>query len=84
MNFLADTKIFRPLNVSTNSECRFIYRPDYGKTPFDDEDPEWMNAMAPYIDAATAGRQMFDCAAIYYGCPEGQGILEFITTLRDE
>ncbi|KAG6451069.1 hypothetical protein O3G_MSEX006920 [Manduca sexta] len=61
-----------------------LLTPDYGKSPFDDVDPEWEELMSPYKDAATAGRQMFDCVSIYSACPEGQGVLEFITTLRDE
>ncbi|KOB77106.1 putative rhipicephalus family xiv [Operophtera brumata] len=58
--------------------------PDYGRTPFDEQDPEWEETMSPYKDAAVAGRQMFSCASIYSGCPEGQGVLELISTLRDE
>ncbi|XP_028031449.1 uncharacterized protein LOC114243978 [Bombyx mandarina] len=61
-----------------------LLTPDYGKTPFDEPDPDWEDMMSPYIDAATAGRQMFNCASIYSSCPEGQGVLELISALRDE
>ncbi|CAH2208539.1 jg25467, partial [Pararge aegeria aegeria] len=58
--------------------------PDYGHSPFEEQDPDWEEAMSMYRDAATAGRQMFDCGYIYSGCPQGQGILDIITALRDE
>ncbi|XP_073959963.1 uncharacterized protein [Choristoneura fumiferana] len=58
--------------------------PDYGQSPFEDMDPDLKEAMAPYKDAAVAGRQMFSCPYVYSGCPEGQGILELITSLRNE
>ncbi|XP_038222136.1 uncharacterized protein LOC119839769 [Zerene cesonia] len=58
--------------------------PDYGKTPFDEEDPDYIEAMSPYVDAAVAGRQMFECAFVYNKCPQGQGILELISALHDE
>ncbi|KOB77105.1 Uncharacterized protein OBRU01_04664 [Operophtera brumata] len=61
--------------------------PDYGRTPFDEEDPDWAEIseeMSPYIDAAVAGRQMFSCQAVYGGCPEGEGLMELISTLRDD
>ncbi|CAG4935738.1 unnamed protein product [Colias eurytheme] len=58
--------------------------PDYGKTAFDEEDPDYIEAMSPYIDAAVAGRQMFDCAFIYHKCPQGQGVLELISALHDD
>ncbi|XP_047996052.1 uncharacterized protein LOC125233925 isoform X1 [Leguminivora glycinivorella] len=61
-----------------------LLTPDYGKSPFEEIDEELKETMAPYVDAAVAGRQMFSCAYIYSGCPEGQGILEFISQLRDE
>ncbi|XP_063829824.1 uncharacterized protein LOC135079167 [Ostrinia nubilalis] len=60
-----------------------ILTPDYGHTPFDDVDPHWEEAISEYKDAAIAGRQMFDCASIYEGCPEGQGVMELISVLRD-
>jgi hypothetical protein len=62
----------------------FIDRPDYGYSPFEQKDPEWEEKMAQYTDAATAGRQMFDCAYVYRGCPQGQGVMEVISILRDE
>ncbi|KAH9629737.1 hypothetical protein HF086_009864 [Spodoptera exigua] len=59
--------------------------PDYGKTAFDDNKDEDLDyLMSPYNDAATAGRQMFNCASIYSGCPEGQGLMEMFSILRDE
>ncbi|CAG4940032.1 unnamed protein product [Parnassius apollo] len=61
-----------------------LLTPDYGRSPFEENDPEWYDMMSPYIDAATAGRQMFNCASIYNNCPEGQGVLELISKLRDE
>ncbi|KAL0821268.1 hypothetical protein ABMA28_005868 [Loxostege sticticalis] len=61
-----------------------ILTPDYGRTPFDDEDPYWEESMSEFTDAAIAGRQMFNCASIYEGCPEGQGVMELISVLRDE
>ncbi|XP_026741420.1 uncharacterized protein LOC113503580 [Trichoplusia ni] len=61
-----------------------LLTPDYGKTPFDDRDRELEDLMASYYDAATAGRQMFDCASIYPSCPEGQGLMEMFSILRDE
>ncbi|XP_063368157.1 uncharacterized protein LOC134656526 [Cydia amplana] len=61
-----------------------LLTPDYGKSPFEELDEDLKEAMAPYVDAAVAGRQMFSCSYIYGGCPEGQGILEFISQLRDE
>ncbi|CAG9791032.1 unnamed protein product [Diatraea saccharalis] len=61
-----------------------LLKPDYGRSPFDEKDPDWEENMAPYTDAATAGRQMFNCAYVYNGCPEGQGIMELISILRDE
>lgn len=59
-------------------------RPDYGRTAFTDEDQTWEESMAPYKDAAIAGRQMFSCAYIYSNCPEGEGIMELISVLRNE
>ncbi|XP_041980628.1 uncharacterized protein LOC121734214 [Aricia agestis] len=59
-----------------------LLTPDYGRTSFD-KDPDWESSMSEYLDAAVAGRQMFDCAAIYSGC-EDQGLLQMVTTLRDE
>ncbi|KAM3965445.1 uncharacterized protein ACR2FA_000279 [Aphomia sociella] len=61
-----------------------LLTPDYGRSPFDPEDQEWEDTMSDYKDAAIAGRQMFSCPAIYNGCPEGQGVMELITILRDE
>ncbi|XP_059062243.1 uncharacterized protein LOC131855047 [Achroia grisella] len=61
-----------------------LLTPDYGKSPFDSEDLEWEESMAIYTDAATAGRQMFSCPAVYSDCPEGQGVMELISILRDE
>ncbi|XP_013200802.2 uncharacterized protein LOC106143301 [Amyelois transitella] len=61
-----------------------LLTPDYGHTPFDNDDPAWVEAMSVYNDAATAGRQMFSCSYIYSGCPEGQGVMELISVLRDE
>ncbi|XP_039758673.1 uncharacterized protein LOC120632749 isoform X2 [Pararge aegeria] len=61
-----------------------LLTPDYGHSPFEEQDPDWEEAMSMYRDAATAGRQMFDCGYIYSGCPQGQGILDIITALRDE
>ncbi|XP_035447422.2 uncharacterized protein LOC118274139 [Spodoptera frugiperda] len=61
-----------------------LLTPDYGKTAFDDKDEDLEYMMAPYNDAATAGRQMFNCASIYSGCPEGQGLMEMFSVLRDE
>ncbi|KAI8434504.1 hypothetical protein MSG28_012510, partial [Choristoneura fumiferana] len=43
---------------------------DYGQSPFEDMDPDLKEAMAPYKDAAVAGRQMFSCPYVYSGCPE--------------
>ncbi|XP_013169756.1 PREDICTED: uncharacterized protein LOC106119377 [Papilio xuthus] len=60
-----------------------LLTPDYGRSPFE-VDTEWYDMMSPYIDAAVAGRQMFNCASIYSNCPEGQGVLELISILRDE
>lgn len=40
--------------------------------------------MSVYIDAATAGRQMFDCGAVYSACAQGDGVLDIITALKDE
>ncbi|KAI5643901.1 DM4/DM12 family domain-containing protein [Phthorimaea operculella] len=48
-----------------------LLTPDYGKSPFEDA-PDWDGPMAAYKDAATAGRQMFSCPAIYSKCPEGE------------
>ncbi|CAK1542052.1 unnamed protein product [Leptosia nina] len=59
-----------------------LLTPDYGRTEFV-EDPEWKETMATYLDATTAGRQMFNCGFIYNKCPEGEGILELISTLED-
>ncbi|XP_034833456.2 uncharacterized protein [Maniola hyperantus] len=61
-----------------------LLTPDYGHSPFEEQDQEWQEAMSIYSDAATAGRQMFDCGYIYSGCAWGQGILDIISTLRDE
>ncbi|RVE47600.1 hypothetical protein evm_007697 [Chilo suppressalis] len=61
-----------------------LLTPDYGRSPFEEKDPYWDDMMAPYKDAATVGRQMFSCAYVYSGCPEGQGIMELISILRDE
>ncbi|XP_072938503.1 uncharacterized protein [Epargyreus clarus] len=61
-----------------------LLTPDYGRTPFDAEDPHVKEDMAVYQDAAVAGRQMFNCAAVYSGCPEGQGLMELISYLREE
>ncbi|XP_068622745.1 uncharacterized protein [Battus philenor] len=61
-----------------------LLTPDYGRSAFDEDDPDWYDTMSPYIDAAIAGRQMFNCASIYFNCPQGQGILELISTLRDD
>uniref|UniRef100_A0A2A4IWL5 Uncharacterized protein n=1 Tax=Heliothis virescens TaxID=7102 RepID=A0A2A4IWL5_HELVI len=61
-----------------------LLTPDYGKTPFDDKDEDLQYLMGSYYDAATAGRQMFNCASIYSGCPEGQGLMEMFSILRDE
>ncbi|CAH2087608.1 unnamed protein product [Euphydryas editha] len=61
-----------------------LLTPDYGHSPFENKDEEWEEEMAVYKDAATAGRQMFNCGYIYNGCPQGQGVLDLITTLRDE
>ncbi|CAK1542051.1 unnamed protein product [Leptosia nina] len=60
-----------------------LLTPDYGRNRFD-EDPDWREEMSPYLDAATAGRQMFDCSYVYHKCPEGEGVLELISALRDE
>ncbi|CAH2049130.1 unnamed protein product, partial [Iphiclides podalirius] len=61
-----------------------LLTPDYGRTAFEENDPGWNDLMSPYIDAAVVGRQMFDCASVYYNCPEGQGVLELISELRNE
>ncbi|XP_045450445.1 uncharacterized protein LOC123659241 [Melitaea cinxia] len=61
-----------------------LLTPDYGHSPFENKDEEWDEEMSMYKDAAIAGRQMFNCGYIYNGCPEGQGVLDLITTLRDE
>ncbi|XP_072938393.1 uncharacterized protein [Epargyreus clarus] len=61
-----------------------LLTPDYGRTPFDEEDLDEKENMAVYQDAAVAGRQMFNCAAIYSGCPEEQGLMELISYLSDE
>ncbi|KAJ8714697.1 hypothetical protein PYW07_002922 [Mythimna separata] len=61
-----------------------LLTPDYGRTPFDEKDEDWDDLMGAYNDAATAGRQMFNCASIYSGCPEGQGLMEMFSILRDE
>ncbi|XP_050350339.1 uncharacterized protein LOC126773427 [Nymphalis io] len=61
-----------------------LLTPDYGHSPFENKDLDWEEAMSLYKDAATAGRQMFNCGYIYSGCPQGQGVLDLITTLRDE
>nr|XP_049702425.1 uncharacterized protein LOC126055812 [Helicoverpa armigera] len=61
-----------------------LLTPDYGKTPFDEKDDDLLYLMGSYYDAATAGRQMFNCASIYSGCPEGQGLMEMFSILRDE
>ncbi|XP_023936374.2 uncharacterized protein LOC112044686 [Bicyclus anynana] len=61
-----------------------LLTPDYGHSSFEELEPEWQEAMSTYNDAATAGRQMFDCGYIYSGCPQEQAILDIITTLRDE
>lgn len=61
-----------------------FFSPDYGHSPFEDEDEDWKETMAVYVDAATAGRQMFSCSSIYNGCPEGQGLMELVTKLGDQ
>ncbi|XP_026750035.2 uncharacterized protein LOC113510723 [Galleria mellonella] len=61
-----------------------LLTPDYGRTPFDPEDLEWEESMSVYRDAAIAGRQMFSCPDVYHECPEGQGVMELISVLRDE
>ncbi|XP_075979525.1 uncharacterized protein LOC142978824 [Anticarsia gemmatalis] len=61
-----------------------LLTPDYGRSPFDEKDQEFEDMMSPYNDAATAGRQMFNCPSIYPGCPEGQGVMEMISILREE
>ncbi|XP_022129899.2 uncharacterized protein LOC111003602 [Pieris rapae] len=58
-----------------------LLTPDFGVTDFD-EDPQWKETMEPYIDASVAGRQMYNCAFLYNKCPEGEGILEFISVLN--
>ncbi|XP_026326161.1 uncharacterized protein LOC113234854, partial [Hyposmocoma kahamanoa] len=59
-----------------------LLTPDYGH--LEDEDEDWKETMAVYIDAATAGRQMFSCLSIYSECPEGQGLMELVTKLGDQ
>ncbi|XP_047506219.1 uncharacterized protein LOC125050416 [Pieris napi] len=59
-----------------------LLTPDYGKKIFE-EDSTWKDDTSSYIDAATAGRQMFECAYIYNKCPEGSGVLDLISILTD-
>ncbi|XP_045538870.1 uncharacterized protein LOC106711489 isoform X2 [Papilio machaon] len=82
----------RNLELKERSDERLVFYkaaadmlqiPDYGRSPFEG-DTEWYDMMSPYIDAAVAGRQMFNCASIYTNCPEGQGVLELISILRNE
>ncbi|XP_072938394.1 uncharacterized protein [Epargyreus clarus] len=61
-----------------------LLTPDYGHSPFEEQDKDWLEAISVYKDAAVAGRQMFTCAYIYNGCPQSDGILELISQLRSE
>ncbi|XP_050668083.1 uncharacterized protein LOC126967592 [Leptidea sinapis] len=61
-----------------------LMTPDYGRSPFEDEDQDWAMDMSTYTDAATAGREMFNCASIYSKCPQEQGLLDLISFLKDE
>ncbi|XP_022129824.2 uncharacterized protein LOC111003552 [Pieris rapae] len=60
-----------------------LLTPDYGKNLLV-EDSTWKDDMASYIDAATAGRQMFECSYIYNNCPEARSVLDLISMLTDE
>ncbi|CAB3244848.1 unnamed protein product [Arctia plantaginis] len=61
-----------------------LLTPDYGKSPFDEKDQYLEDLMSPYNDAAIAGRQMFNCPSIYPRCPEGEGLMEMFSVLREE
>nr|XP_032514708.1 uncharacterized protein LOC116768158 [Danaus plexippus plexippus] len=61
-----------------------LLTPDYGYSAFEKQDSDWSDVMSMYKDAATAGKQMFNCGYIYNGCPEEQSLLDLISVLRDE
>ncbi|CAG9130159.1 unnamed protein product [Plutella xylostella] len=60
-----------------------ILTPNYGRSALED-DASWWSSMGDYVDAYTAGRQMFSCHYLYSGCPEGEGLLELVSLLKDE